>query len=61
MGLDNKGKSSGIRNIYYYLENDHTLMMVYVYEKSKQDDLSPKEIAILKQAIGGKYYGKRDV
>lgn len=54
MGLGNKGKSSGIRNIYYYLENDHTLMMVYVYEKSKQDDLSPKEIAILKQAIGGK-------
>jgi hypothetical protein len=49
--LNHKGKSGGIRNIYYYYENEHTLLMVYVYEKSKKDTLSPKEIALLKKII----------
>ena len=47
----NKGKSSGIRNIYYYYENEHTIYMIYVYEKSKKDDLSKKELDLLKQII----------
>lgn len=47
----NKGKSGGIRNIYYYIENENTIYMIYVYEKSKKDDLSKKELDILKQLI----------
>ena len=47
----NKGKSGGIRNIYYYFENGNTIYMLYVYKKGKQDNLSPKEIAILKSVL----------
>lgn len=47
------GKSSGIRNIYYFYEDKHTLYMLYVYEKGRKDDLSDKELSILKDLIKG--------
>jgi hypothetical protein len=47
----NKGKSGGIRNIYYHYENENTIFMIYVYEKSKKDNLTKKEIELLKQAL----------
>jgi len=49
--LKNKGKSGGVRNIYYYFENKDTILMVFVYEKNKKDNLTQKEINILKQII----------
>ena len=51
--LKNKGKSSGIRNIYYYYEEQYTLYMIYVYEKSKTEDLTPKQIDMLRKAFLG--------
>jgi mRNA-degrading endonuclease RelE of RelBE toxin-antitoxin system len=51
--LKNKGKSGGIRNIYYYYEEKKTLYMIYVYEKSKTEDLTPKQIEILRKTFLG--------
>ena len=51
--LKNKGKSGGIRNIYYYYEEKKTLYMIYVYEKSKTEDLAPKQIEILRKIFLG--------
>lgn len=51
--LKNKGKSGGIRNIYYYYEEQYTLYMIYVYEKSKTEDLTPKQIEMLRKAFLG--------
>lgn len=51
--LKNKGKSGGIRNIYYYYEEQYTLYMIYVYEKSKTEDLTPKQIDMLRKAFLG--------
>lgn len=51
--LKNKGKSGGIRNIYYYFEEEYTLYMIYVYEKSKTEDLTPKQIELLRKAFLG--------
>jgi len=51
--LQNKGKSGGIRNIYYYYEEQHTLYMIYVYEKSKTEDLTPKQIKMIRKAFLG--------
>ena len=48
-----KGKSGGIRNIYYYYENENTIYMLYVYPKGKQDNLSAKEVALLKSVLEG--------
>jgi len=51
--LNNKGKSGGIRNIYYYYEDRSTLYMIYVYTKSKTSDLTPKQIELLRKTFLG--------
>ena len=50
--LKNKGKSGGLRNIYYY-EEQSSLYMIYVYEKSNTEDLTPKQIEALRKAFLG--------
>ena len=49
----NNGKSCVIRNIYYYYEDGNTIYMLYVYPKGKQDNLSPKEVTLLKSVLEG--------
>jgi len=51
--MKNKGKSGGIRNIYYFYESDNTLLMLYAYSKGRKDDLSDKELSILRDIIKG--------
>jgi len=46
-----RGKSGGIRNIYYYYEKDSLILMIFVYEKSKTEDLTPKQIEMLKKTF----------
>lgn len=50
---ENTGKSGGIRNIYYYYENEHTIYMLLAYKKGRQDNLTDKELSILKKLIKG--------
>jgi mRNA-degrading endonuclease RelE of RelBE toxin-antitoxin system len=49
----NSGKSGGIRNIYYYHEENSLILMIYVYEKSKTSDLTPKQIEMLRKTFMG--------
>ncbi len=51
--LKNTGKSGGIRNIYYYYEEQHILYMIYVYKKSETADLTPKQIEQLRKTFLG--------
>lgn len=46
--LANKGKSSGIRVIYYYISEDGIIYMLYVYPKNQQDNLSQEQCNKLK-------------
>ena len=46
-----RGKRSGIRTIYYYYRDKSLLLMIYVYEKSKTSDLTPKQIEILRKTF----------
>jgi mRNA-degrading endonuclease RelE of RelBE toxin-antitoxin system len=46
-----RGKSGGIRTIYYYREELSLLLMIYVYEKSKTEDLTPKQIEMLSKTF----------
>jgi len=46
-----RGKSGGIRNIYYYYEEDSLILMIFVYKKSKTEDLTPKQIEILRKTF----------
>ena len=49
--IEGRGKSGGIRNIYYYTEEKHLILMIFVYPKSKTSDLSPKQIEMLRKTF----------
>lgn len=50
-GRQGTGKSSGIRVIYYWLSEDHQIYMLVAYPKSKKDNLTPDEIAVLCELV----------
>jgi len=49
--LEGKGKSGGIRYIYYWVSEDDQIIMLYVYRKSKQETLTNEQTVLLKLAI----------
>lgn len=49
--MQGRGKSGGVRAIYYWMKADHQIYMLVVYPKSKKDDLTDKEIAILHDLV----------
>ena len=48
--LANKGKSGSLRIIYYWDVPD-VIYMLYPYEKTKQEDLTPEQIKILSELM----------
>jgi mRNA-degrading endonuclease RelE of RelBE toxin-antitoxin system len=46
-----KGKRGGLRVIYYWVTNDHKILLLYVYSKAKQEDLTSQELKFLKTLI----------
>lgn len=46
-----RGKSGGVRVIYYWVKDDYQIYMLVVYPKSKKDNLSDKETAILHEFV----------
>jgi hypothetical protein len=49
--LQGRGKSAGVRAIYYWVKNKHQIYMLVVYPKSRKDDLSDKETVILRALV----------
>ena len=45
-----KGKRGGVRVIYYLATGDR-ILMVYIYQKGKQDDLTPEQLKRLRRII----------
>ena len=50
-GLRKKGKSGGVRVIYYWVKDNHQIYMLVVYPKSEKDDLSESEVAVLREIV----------
>jgi len=46
--LEGKGKSGGVRAIYYWVVNEEHIRMLYVYPKGKQENLSKDQVNKLK-------------
>lgn len=44
-----KGKSGGVRVIYFYVFADAQIRMILVYKKGVKDDLTPKEKKLLRK------------
>ncbi len=49
--LPGVGKSGGIRIIYYWVKDNDQIFMLLAYPKSKKDDLTDKETAILRNYV----------
>ncbi|RZG48426.1 type II toxin-antitoxin system RelE/ParE family toxin [Acinetobacter wuhouensis] len=53
----NKGKSGGIRVIYYWVSADDHIFFLVAYPKSVKDNLTDKETAILRQLVKEQFHG----
>ena len=49
--LPGRGKSGGVRVIYYWLRDDGQIYMLLIYPKSKKDNLSERETALLREFV----------
>ena len=49
--LKGRGKSGGIRVIYYWIKDDHLIYLLVAYPKSRKDTLTDKETAVLREFV----------
>lgn len=49
-GFRGKGKSGGVRIIYYLWLSHEELLMIYIYPKSEEEDLTKEQLKILAKA-----------
>ena len=50
-----RGKRGGARIIYYWAREDGEVLLLLIYSKTQQDDLTPKQKALLKKLIQEEY------
>ena len=53
--IQGRGKRGGTRVIYYWAVEPNQLLMLMIYPKSQQEDLSPDQLRILKTIIEDEY------
>ena len=49
--IQGRGKSGGVRTIYYLVKERQQIYMLLVYPKAKKDDLTDKETAVLRDFV----------
>lgn len=53
--LDDRGKRGGVRAIYYWAVAQDQILMLMIYAKNEQDDLTPDQLKILRRIIEEEY------
>jgi hypothetical protein len=49
--LPGRGKSSGLRVIYFWDEPSETFYLLYVYPKNEQEDLTAQQLRVLRRLV----------
>jgi mRNA-degrading endonuclease RelE of RelBE toxin-antitoxin system len=49
--LPGSGKRGGLRIIYYWDVPEETIYMLLLYKKSRQDDLTPAQLKVLRDLV----------
>lgn len=49
------GKSGGIRVIYYWVASHDTVLLLFAYPKSRQDDLTPEQLQQIRKVVEKEY------
>ena len=55
---DGRGKRGGARLIYYWFTAQSNLLLLFIYPKNVQDDLTPDQLKQLKRIVEEEYHGK---
>lgn len=50
-GHGNRGKRAGVRAVYYHHDGRKVILLLVMYAKNRQDDLSDAQVAVLRTAI----------
>jgi hypothetical protein len=50
-GILDRGKSGGLRLIYYWKKDFQQIFLLVIYSKSRKDDLTSAETAILRKLV----------
>jgi len=50
-----RGKRGGIRVIYYWFVSDDEIFMLLAYGKNDKDDLSARELGVLRSIVEGEF------
>ena len=53
--LGRRGKRGGVRIIYYWVVESDQILMLFMYAKNKQKNLTPKQLKILRRTIKEEY------
>jgi len=54
-GIKGRGKRGGVRVIYYWVVKQDRILMLFIYAKTEQNDLSAEQLKILRQIIEEEY------
>lgn len=50
-----RGKRGGVRIIYYWAVSQERILLLYIYAKGEQDDLTPDQLKTLRQLMEAEY------
>lgn len=53
--LQGRGKRGGVRTIYYWAVSKDQIMMLLMYAKNEQDDLTPDQLKMLRKILEEEY------
>lgn len=49
--IKGKGKSGGVRTIYYWAKQEEVILMLLIYQKNEQDNLTSEQTKILRKIV----------
>ena len=54
--VEGRGKRGGLRVIYYWFTAGGTIMLLFIYPKNMQDNLTPDQLKQLKKVVEEEYH-----
>ncbi len=53
--IGDRGKRGGVRAIYYWIVAQDKILMLLMYPKNEQDDLTPQQLKVLREIVEKEY------
>ncbi len=53
--MQGRGKRGGVRVIYYWIDAQNKILMLFMYAKNEQEDLTPEQLKVLRKIVEEEY------